>query len=351
MASAQHCFDFLLGKTKLESLPEVVALFGDDPFLRRETCRSLLECAQLNLDEIRSFDGEECKWIDVHDELATLSLFDTDARRVAIVTAADKLVKDSRAQLEKWCAAPADSSLLILQIATFQANTKLYKLVDKNGLNIQCSLPTSGGRSKAPNLGKVRDWLIAWANRKHDVKLTNAFATQIMDAVGTDCGLLHQELAKLALYAAPDGSLTEAIIRENLGSWRTRTMWEIADAIADGNAKEALSQLEKVFAAGEHPAAVIPQVSWSLRRFAKAAHLILQGKRTGQPISAKVAIGQCGFWGADAALAEQRLRKMGLRRASKLGEWLLDLDLAIKGTHSQPARAIQALELLCFKFV
>lgn len=354
MATAEHCFDILLdAKTKAGErvLPEVVALFGDDAFLRRETSRRLLEQSGVSSDDVRTFDGEECKWIDVHDELATLSLFDTDARRVAVVTAADKLVKDARGQLEKWVESPADSSLLILQVHTFPGNTKLYKSVQKRGLNIACSLPTGGGRSKAPDMAKIKNWVTQWGSQTHGLKLTTTQVSQILDAVGPDCGLLHQELAKLALYADDAGLISDQQIRENMGSWRTRTMWEIADAIADGNAAEALAQLDKVFAAGEHPAAVIPQVSWSLRRFAKAANLILQGKRTGQPLSAKAAIGQCGFWGADATAAEKRLRRMGLRRASQLGKWLLELDLAIKGTHSNPSRAIFALEQLCLKFV
>ncbi|MFN3190397.1 MAG: DNA polymerase III subunit delta [Aureliella sp.] len=350
-AATTHSFDILLKPDSFGDLPVVIAAYGDDSFLRRETVSKLLKSAGVQPDDVRRFDGEECKWIDVHDELATMSLFDTSARRIAVVTAADKLVKDARAQLEKWCTTAPDSSMLILQLSSFPSNTKLFKLFDKHGTCIPCSLPTSGPRSKTPSIPKLKDWLLAWSQQELKLHATKPQIAQIVEAVGTDCGLLHQELSKLSLYANEDGTLTEEAIRENIGSWRTRTMWEIADSIADGRVAEALEQLDKVFAAGEHPAAVVPQVSWSLRRFAKAAHLILQGKRTGQQISAQVAIGKCGFWGPDAKLAEQRLRRMGLRRASKLSDWLLELDLQIKGSHSQPARAISALEQLCLRFV
>ncbi len=127
-------------------------------------------------------------------------------------------------------------------------------------------------------------------------------------------------------------------------------MWEIADAVADGRVADAVEQLEHVFAAGEAPAAVVPQISWSLRRFGRAAHLILQARRQGTSMSAQAAIGQSGFWGRDAKLAEDRLRRMGLRRAGRLPDWLLELDLKIKGTHSTPSRAIMALEELCLRF-
>lgn len=350
MSQATHCFEILLDGQLPPQLPEVIVAHGDDGFLRRETVACILSGAGLTMDDLRTYDGEECKWLDVHDELATLSLFDTDARRVAMVTRSDKLIKDARVQLEKWCDSPVPSSLLILQVNSFPSNTKLAKTVTRRGWSISCTIPTDSGRSKSPSIGKLKHWLAIWASTRHSLQLSSTQVAQILDAVGTDCGLLHQELGKLALYANEQGQLSEQDLRSNLGTWRTRTMWEIADAIADGNISDALAQLEKVFAAGEHPAAVVPQVSWSLRRFGKAAHLILQAKRTGRPLSAQAAISQCGFWGADAKLAEARLRRMGLARASRLLDWLLELDLKIKGTHSNPDRAIMALEQLCLKF-
>lgn len=354
-ATSTHCFEILRdaklpGGTAPAQTPPIIVGFGDDVFLRRETTAAILKLLKLESDDVRSFDGEECEWIDVHDELATLSLFDTDARRVAIVKNADKLVKSARPSLEKWFASPAAGSLLILQVSTFASNTNLFKLAAKNGWCIGCGLPTGGGRSKTPSLGEVKKWMVSWGKQQHGLKLSGVQATQIVDAVGPDCGLLHQELAKLTLYADDKGALTEELIRNNVGSWRTRTIWDIADAVADGRIAEALEQLERVFSAGEHPAAVVPQIAWSLRRFGQAANLILQARRHGQPLSAKAAIGQCGFWGRDAQLAEERLRRMGLRRASKLLDWLLELDLKTKGSHSQPTRAVFALEQLCLRF-
>lgn len=350
MAKGTHCFDILLNEKLPGDLPSVAVLHGDDAFLRRETATSFLALAGLDEEQVRSFDGDECEWVDVHDELSTLSLFDAGASRVAVVANADKLIKDARAQLEKWCGAPAKQSLLLLQVASFPANTKLFKLVDSRGMTIACSLPTGGGRSKTPNSTEVKKWIVTWGAKRHDLQLSATQAAQILEAVGGDCGLLHQELSKLALYADDQGRLSEETIRQNVGSWRTRTMWEIADSIVDGRLPDALAQLERVFAAGEHPAAVVPQISWSLRRFGNAAHLILQSRRQGKAMSAQAAIGQCGFWGRDAKLAEDRLRRMGLRRASKLLDWLLELDLKIKGSHSHPSRAKFALEELCLRF-
>ena len=350
MAAVTHCFEILLGDKLPRELPEVVVAFGDDAFLRRETTHALLALAGIEADDARFFDGEECEWVDVHDELATLSLFESEGRRIAIVTRADKLITAARPQIEKWCESPAESSLLILQPSTLPSNTKLYKIASKRGWCIGCTLPTSGPRSKTPSMSELKKWIRAWAKLKHDLQVSASQATIILDAVGPDCGLLHQELAKLALYTDDKGKLTDDAIRQHVGTWRTRTMWEIADAVADGRVAEALEQLQHVFASGEHPMAVVPQISWSLRRFGNAAELIMQGQRTGRKLSLQAAISQCGFWGRDVQLAEGRLRRIGSERATQILDWLLELDLKTKGTHSTTSRAIFALEEFCLKF-
>ncbi len=351
MSKGTHCYEVLLEhRLPSEQLPGVIVAHGDDDFLRKETVHEVLRAAGVEQDEPKRFDGEQCKWLDVHDELATLSLFATSERRIAIVVNAEDLIKAVRPQLEKWCAAPASSSLLILDVPSFPANTKLYKIIADKGWCIDCALPTGGGRSKTVSIGAVQKWVQQWGASRHGLKLTAPQATQILEAVGTESGILHQELAKLALYADDHGKLSAEAIKQHVGSWRTRTMWEIADAVADGRIVYALGELERVFAAGEHPAAVVPQIAWSLRRFGTAAQLLMQSKRTGENLSMQAAISQSGFWGNDAKLADARLRRIGLRRASHILEWLLELDLKIKGSHSHPHRAQFALEELCLRF-
>ncbi len=130
MSKAIHCYELLLGgKLPTKGLPAVIFAFGDEEFLRKESIHQILNLASVEQDEPKRYDGEECKWIDVHDELATMSLFATSERRIAIVTNGDELLKKARPQLEKWCSAPADSSMLIMELPTFPANTKLYKIV------------------------------------------------------------------------------------------------------------------------------------------------------------------------------------------------------------------------------
>jgi hypothetical protein len=49
------------------------------------------------------------------------------------------------------------------------------------------------------------------------------------------------------------------------------------------------------------------------------------------------------------AKAEDRLKQLGRHRAGKLYRWLLELDLSLKGSHSQADRARWALEQLVLR--
>ena len=75
MSGKTHCFEILLDGKITDKVSSVVVAHGDDAFLRRETVKRILDKWQISADELRQFDGENCAWIDVHDELATLSAF------------------------------------------------------------------------------------------------------------------------------------------------------------------------------------------------------------------------------------------------------------------------------------
>lgn len=350
---ARHCFEILLASKLPGDLPPVVLVIGDDAFLRCETTHALLQASGLDPDQVRTFSGDEASWADIHDELASLSLFDTDSKRAAVVTSGDSLLKDHRAQLERWCESPADSSLLLLHLQTLPSNTRLYKIVDKGELGwiISCNVQSSSAGVKAPTAAEIKDWISSWGRSRHGMHLSRQQVEIVLDAIGPEFGLLHQELAKLSLYADKSGKISDDSIRSNVGSWSTRTTWDIADAVAEGRIAFAIEQLQQIFATGEHPNAIVPQIAWSLRRYGLAAQLVLQSRRVGKPINADQAAGLCGFRPYETKAAAQRLRRMGLGRASRVLQWLLELDLKIKGSHSSPDRAIFALEELCWRFV
>ncbi len=350
MSKTIHAFDFLEASDDL-AVPPVCVAFGDEPFLKRLVLHRLRQIV-LGEDDVpfATFEGKTFEWRDVVDELSTVSLFGEGARLV-ILESADEFVSQNRKTLEEYVAKPKPSGVLILDVDSWPSNTNLYKAVAKTGLLIDCRVPqiNTGGRSTAADSKRICKWLAARCEDVHGVKLLSAAAQLLLELVGPEFGVLDQDMAKLAIYAGADKKITADLVRDVVGGWRTKTMWELADAAADGDAAEALKQLGRLLQSGEHPAALFGQLSWSLRRFTTATRVVQRAERQGRRIALNEALLQAGFrkWPPEALKrSESQLKQLGRQRAGQLCRWLLETDLALKGSHSTPDRARFVLEQL-----
>lgn len=343
MEHVLHAFDLL--KEDQPAIAGVCALVGDDGFLKR--------LSRTKIRDAVSADGEaneftqKAEWRDVNDELSTLSLFGGGPRLVFVLNA-DDFVKNYRSQLEAYVAQPASSGCLVLELNALAMNTRLYKTLAETGQIVECRAPqTKRGKASYVDETKLCDWLRSWGKSTHNVELKRGADEELLQLVGPEMGLLDQGLAKLALFCEPDAEVTVELVRKVVGGWRTKTTWELLDAALDGNAAEALLQLERLLQAGEAPQAIAGALLWSLRRFADAANLIIEAEHGGRKISLPMALEQAGFkkWPKGALQrSEKQLRQLGRHRAAALYEQLLKLDLSMKGSHSAPTRARWALE-------
>ena len=245
-----------------------------------------------------------------------------DGQRVVVVEDADKFVTEYRGELEDYAAKPSQSSTLILLVGTFPSNTRLHKTVDESGRLIDCS---SLGEAAIPR------WLAAWALAAHRLNCDSAATELLVDLIGTELGLLDQELAKLALVVPKGGKLTAVIVQENVGSWRTRTTWEMLDLALAGNVPEAIRQLDMLMQAGENPVGILAQIAYTLRKFAAATQLILDAEKLGKRLHLPAALEQAGVKRFVIQKSEAQLKRLGRHRGARLYDWLLKADIDFKG--------------------
>jgi DNA polymerase-3 subunit delta len=223
--------------------------------------------------------------------------------------------------------------------------------VQKTELSVDCRPPEMArGRGKpVPDTARIARWLRSRGESDHQCQLQSAAADSLLELVGLNFGLLDQELAKLALFVEPGQSASPQLVRQVCGGWRTQTTWDMIDAAASGQSAAALQQLDQLLRAGEAPQAVFAQVSWSLRRFAVATRIYALAARRGERVSLRDALQAAGILSFRLKQAEQQLRQIGQARAARLLSWLMEADLALKGSHSAPPRARFALEQLVMK--
>jgi DNA polymerase-3 subunit delta len=354
MSQTIHAFDYL---QKPADYPPtgMCVIFGDEPFLKRLVIRQLR--GRVTDDEdvpYATFEGQTAEWRDVMDELSTVSLFGGGGRRLAVVDDGDRFVTAYRERLEEYLQRGARSGVLILDVVTWASNTRLYKMVDKSGLQIECRAPqTSRGRRKELDERRVLEWIGWRAEATHQCKLQAKAAQLLFELVGAEFGLLEQSLAKLALFTKPGGKVTPEMVQDIVGGWRTKTTWDMLEAACDGDTAEALRQLDHLLRSGENPLALFGSISWSLRRFADATRAFQRAEQQGGRPSMARALEQGGFrsWPQGAMeRASRQLMQLGRHRAGQMYRWLLEADLALKGSHSSPAaRQRYVLEMLVIR--
>lgn len=321
----------------------LVAIAGDEAYLKREVILSLRRqiCGEDQGDFAwNAFSGKEAEWRDVRDALTAVSLFGGGVQS-AIVEDADSFVTQHRSQLEDYLASPPSGGVLLLDVKSWPGNTRLAKAAEKVGLTLRCQ-PPDRGAEVTKFKRQVKQWLAARAESLHGAKLDSSAAEMLLDLLPLSLGVLEQEVARLALLA--DGKIDSKIVKEHVGGWRTRKTWDMIDAMADGNADDALTQLDRLLLAGEQPIGLLAQVSSSLRRLSAAACVYAQAESSGRRTSLRAALEQAGVVKFKIGDAERQLKQIGRERAAQLDSLLLESDLAMKGHNSAPARARTELE-------
>ena len=356
MKGTVHVFDFLRSADELADsaagsggLPTgLCPIFGTDRFLKRLCLASLIARFGAGEEDFAAttYDGNQATWPDIQDELFTRSLFGGDGPKLIVIDDAEPFVKNQRERLEDL-AKEDFAGLLVIVVDKWASNTRLFKAAAKNGLQIKCTPPFKG-KSKKVDEKQVQQWLVARAAEEYQYKLPLNGAQTVIDLTECNFGRMDQELQKIALYVDEKGAVTNETIKQAVGGWRAETMWAALDAAVDGEAAKALTLLDQMLRGGEYPLALFGQMAWSLRRYGQATEIVYQQMRAGKKPRIGDAVRQAGFnaWGGEIEAAEQRLKKMGSKRAAKLLDWLLEADMALKRSHSHETRGRLVLETL-----
>ncbi len=341
----QHAFEFVAGTTPTTAGDRLAIIYGNDATLRRWAMETLIGDGDWT-----QFEGDTTRWSDLRDDLATASLFDFDVddKRTLAVRSADKFVTTNRTELEKYVAAPGDSTRFVLELDSLASNTRLYKAADKDHLLIACGNATDS--KQGVTAATRRKFLTGYVASRHQVKLAAGAADALIEMLGEETGMLDTEIAKLALYVDVGGKIEESLVRDVVAGWQGKTVWQITDAIASGDAAEALRQLDKLFTGGQKAIALLPQISWSLRRLGMATTIIEHREQTGRAWQFEDVLSLAGIRRpAEIQSAKKQLQTMGRERAKQLLAWLLDADLRLKGTHSAEGRDRFLLEQLVLR--
>jgi DNA polymerase-3 subunit delta len=331
-AKGNHALDFLALKKR--EVAAVYALYGDEPFLKQLALDAVRRDVLGDEDDtewsLHRVTGKDAEVRDVLDEVSTPALFGGGTRLV-VVDDADKFVSDNRPVLEAYAGAPSRSGVLVLVVDSWPSNTRLAKAVAAGGLAVQCS---------APPVGRMARWVTARAKDVHAISIDGQAIEALLEIVGADLGRIDQELGKLAAVVGSEAAVTIDHVQDLVGGWRAKTAWDMLDMALAGDAESALTEVERLVTAGEHPIGILAQIAATLRRLAEATRRIEQAEATGRRINLRGALEQSGVRSFVVGKAEKQLRRLGRVRGKQIYGWLLEADLALKGASTLPPRAV-----------
>jgi DNA polymerase-3 subunit delta len=304
---------------KSTALEPLYVVAGDEAFLKRLAIKKLRAAAlgdDADDSAVSTYAGESAAFAAVWDELESLPFF--APKRVVIIEDADKFVTKHRGYLEKKIEAKAlpKSGLFVLEVKTWPANTRLAKMVDANA-TIVC---------KAPPAYKMAQWACEWAASQHQKTLPLQAGQLLVDLVGSDMGLLDQEILKLAIYVGDKDKIATEDVDRLVGNSRTENTWQIFDLIGQGQTAASLRYLQRLIEQGDEPMRILGAFSMQLRRLAQAARLA-----TSQNMALGPGLAAAGVPPFGLKSAEAQLRHLTRKRALKLYDWLLELNLDLRG--------------------
>lgn len=306
--------------TKKESSPAVVAIVGNDSFLRGDALVRVLEPLQSELGELgpTRFEGERATAAEVLDEVRTPSLL--GGIRIAIVEDADEFISANRDIMERYCAAPVADSLLILLCNSLPRNTKLHKIIDTHGRIVTCEAP------KGPAFGT---WITQRASAVYGKKIASAAAQNLRRLLGDSPGWIDAELGKLASFVGDRTEITASDVNEVTDQRREEKVFGIMDAMASGDAASALSLWDQVLATDRAaPGRALAGLALKVRQMIEAFD---EFESTGQVFAASKRMFM------DAGDLRRRLERISRRQLLEQQRDLLRADLAVKtGLSSLP---------------
>jgi DNA polymerase-3 subunit delta len=245
----------------------VYVLSGSDEFLRDHHRKQIIAQAigESEPQTCVNFFDSTVELAAVLDELRTLPFL--APHRVVVVSEADAFVAAHREGLEKYLESPSSHGTLVLQAASWPANTRLYKLVAKVGETIDCSVP------EKQDLGK---W-IAQAAGKRGKQIAPGAGEMLVQWIGRNFAALDSEIEKLSIYAISRPGITEQDVAELVTASAGPGAFDLTNYITAGNAAGALRALSGMFTKRGEEFKTIGLIAWHLRRVLAAKQLVQSG--------------------------------------------------------------------------
>lgn len=236
-----------------------------------------------------------------------------------------------KALAEHIATLPETTVMILLVEEALDAANPLVKAAQKHGKVLQHTVPKGNA---------LEQWIVKRA-KSRNVKITTDAASLLANFSGNNLRLLANELDKLATYVGAGETIGIGEVRKLSAQVQEARVFDLTDALAQRNRKQALNILHDLLSDGEPPLKLISTITSQVRSLLLVKELAQKGARGGQIAST---LGIAPF------IAEKALRQVGNFSVPQLENTyrqLLATDAALKRSRMTPELA---LDLLVMQF-
>ena len=220
-------------------------IFGDEEFLKEEAVSALVEShldpatRDFNYDQLRAGD---CSPETLASIVATPPML--AEWRVVILRDVQALATSARSRttLEELLTKKVPGLLFILTAQVPSGRAQFYEQLKKLAVPVECPALTDAD---------LPGWLMA-RSKMRGVTLDTDAARLLAGAIGSDLGVLLQELHKLSEYVGDRRAITADDVRAVVARIPRVSRWEWFDLVADRKFAEARKALPILLDAGEN---------------------------------------------------------------------------------------------------
>ena len=237
-----------------------------------------------------------------------------------------------RAGFEKELAAhivtmPDTTTLITFVDEVLDSSSTLVKTAEQYGKVFQSMLPKGAALDK---------WITSRA-KNTGVKIAPEAISLLANFIGNNLRLLSNEIDKLAMYVGPGATVKVEDVRQLSAHVQEARIFDLTDALAQRNHKQALNILHDLLTDGEPPLKMISTITSQVRSLLLVQELAKKGLRGGQIAST---LGIAPF------IANKALQQVGNFNVTQLENayrQLLATDAALKRSRLTPELALDLL--------
>jgi DNA polymerase-3 subunit delta len=237
------------------------------------------------------------------------------SKRMIVVHRIDALKETDKKHFLDCLAKSPEYAQWVLTTDEKHTKTVFLKSISKLAKTISCETPYKEG--------DLRIWIAKKFKEKNKIA-GRPVVDLLIERVGKQMSLLNNAIEQICVYAKDNAEVTAKQAENLFGVSAEQNVFELYDALKDGDMRKAMLTLRSLKADGRDSYEIIGSLVWQFDRMLKIKNLLNQGEAP-QDVARKMGVHQ--FFAAQVLSRARRLKSESLKR--DLGA-LLSCDASIK---------------------